>query len=213
MEKIFNQKGQILLEMLLAILVFAIIIGAVSGLVYVSSKSGQNSGAKSSAVALAQEGMEAMQSISETKWHDIYLPPAPGGKGDGTEYYLYKNGSSWAITGIDASKRDVSIDGIIYSRKVYIYNVYRDNGGDREIVATGGAEDPSTQKIKIAVSKNGGADVVLEEYLTRWKNNIFGQSDWSGGPGQADFSDPSKYDSDDGNIDTTAPSGIKLKPL
>jgi hypothetical protein len=37
------------------------------------------------------------------------------------------------------------------------------------------------------------------------------QTDWSGGTGQADFTDPAKYWSDDGNIDTASPAGeLKL---
>jgi len=39
------------------------------------------------------------------------------------------------------------------------------------------------------------------------------QSDWSGGPGQADFVDPIKYFSSDGNVDTQNPVGeMKLNP-
>ncbi len=224
MEKIFNQKGALLLEMLLAILIGAIIIGAVSGLVFVSLKSGQSSGQKSAAIFLAEEGLEAMQSISEADWHNIYLPPAGSGdpdsdKGEAKPYYIYKSGFFWALGKvIVGDEGNIPIDGIIYTRNIYIENVTRDKTGDRQICAGVGicaeeANDPSTQKIKAVVSKSGGADVVLEEYLTRWKNNTSGQSDWSGGAGQADFSDPSKYDSDDGNIDTGAPGSIKLKPL
>ena len=96
MKKILNQQGSLLLEILLAVTIGAIIIGAVSGLVYVSSKSGQISGAKSSAISLAEEGLEAMQSISEADWHKIYLPPAGSGdpdtdKGDANPYYIYKH--------------------------------------------------------------------------------------------------------------------------
>jgi Tfp pilus assembly protein PilE len=39
------------------------------------------------------------------------------------------------------------------------------------------------------------------------------QSDWSGGPGQTDFTDPTMYLSSDGNIDTHTPNGeMKLNP-
>ncbi len=224
MKKIFNQKGALLIEILLAVLIGAIIIGAVSGLVYVSSKSGQNSGAKSAALALAEEGLEAMQSISETNWHSIYLPPDGAGdadtdKGDANPYYIYKNGSFWALGKIIlGDEGNIPIDGIIYARKIYIENVTRDKTGERQICTGVGicaeeVNDPSTQKIKAAVSKSGSADIALEEYLMRWKNDTFSQSDWSGGSGQSDFSDPSKYDSDDGNIDTSVPGSIKLKPL
>ncbi|MDP3057808.1 MAG: hypothetical protein Q8N37_04840 [bacterium] len=224
MEKILNQKGALLLEILLAVLVGATIIGAVSGLVYVSQKSGQNSGAKSSAISLAEEGFEAMQSISEADWHNIYLPPTGSGdpdtdKGMAKPYYVYKSGSSWALGSVVVGNEgNISIDGIIYARKIYIENITRKKTLERPICTEAEncapdekVKDLSTQKIKVVVSKSGSADITLEEYLTRWKNNTFSQSNWSGGSGQADFSDSSKYDSDDGNIDTGTPGSIKLK--
>lgn len=218
------------METLLAILVASIIIGGVAGLIFVSSKSGQNSSAKNKAISLAQEGMEAMQSIAGANWHKIYFPPDGAGNPDtdkgeseANTYYVYKkdNGGSfsWDITKNSAS-RDITLDGAVYSRKVYIFNVYREirntvERGDEygDVVFSGGTEDPSSQKIKVVVSSSGFQDVTVEEYLTRWKNNTFSQSDWSGGPGQADFVNPSKYDSNpDGNIEINNPAGsIKLK--
>lgn len=226
MKNFFNQKGSLLLEILLAVAVGAIIIGAVAGLVYVSSRSGQVSGAKSSAISLAEEGLEAMQSISETDWHNIYLPPSPGTKGFATEYYVYNDGSSWLLTGTDISKRDIEIDGIIYARKIYIDNVSRNKTGERQICTGVGIcmeeiDDPSTQKIKVVVSKEGSADIVLEEYLTRWKNETISQSDWSGGSGQADptvapytkFDSVDLYESQETIDYSSMPGSIKLKPL
>lgn len=226
MEKIFNQKGSLLLEILLAVAIGAIIIGAVSGLVYVSSKSGQVSGAKSSAVFLAEEGLEAMQSISEANWHDIYLPPTGAGdpdadKGNTNPYYIYKDGNLWALGKIViGDEGNIQIDDIIYARKVFIENVSRKRISERPIctetescLPVEQVNDPSTQKIKIVVSKTGSADVVVEEYLTRWKNEVTSQSDWSGGSGQADFFNPAKYDSDDGNISISGEDAgsIRLK--
>lgn len=237
MKNILNQKGQMLIEILLAVLIAAIVIGAASSLGYVGLKSGQSSGAKSSAVALVQEGLEAMQAIAETDWHNIYLPPTGSGlstdKGESFPYYVYKNGTSWAIS-TDVAKRDIIVSGETYSntylRTIYIYNVNRQKAGnDRKIcsekeIAESAAgcsvgeyiEDPSTQKIKVVVTRAGEAEVSVSEYLTRWKNNVSVQSDWSGGSGQTGpIATPNnRYDSIDpeGNIDTSGPGGsIKLK--
>ncbi len=213
-----NQKGQMLIEILLAVLIAAIVIGAASSLGYVGLKSGQSSGAKSAAVSLAQEGLEAIQAIAESDWHNIYLPPDGSGsssnKGESYSYYVYKNGASWAISS-DIAKRDIMINGNTYARVIYIYNVSRNAAGDREIVASGGIDDPSTQKIRVTVSRAGEASVSASEYLTRWKNNVSVQTDWSGGAGQAGpIAAPNNmYDSDDGNIEINNPAGsIKLKP-
>lgn len=213
-----EQSGQILVEMLLAILIAAIIVGGAASLFYVNLKSGQKSGAKSAAISLAQEGLEAMEAVRDTTngWHNIYLPPdgngSAGDKGDSYPYYIYKNGSVWDLS-TNTANRDIIIDGITYSRTIYIYNASRNATGDREIVASGGIDDPSTQKIKVKVSQSDGKDIVFEEYLTRWKNNTFPQTDWSGGSGQAGpiTSPNASYASDDGNIDTGTAGNIKLK--
>ncbi len=236
MKNIFNQKGALLLEILLAILIAAIVIGAASSLGYVGLRSGQSSGAKSAAVALAQEGLEAMQAIAESDWHSVYLPPNGSGlstnKGASFSYYVYKNGTDWSISS-DIAKRDIIISGEAYSntysRTIHIYNVNRQKEGiDRKIcsekeiaesavgcLAGDYIDDPSTQKVEVIVARAGEADVSVSEYLTRWKNNISVQTDWSGGAGQAGpiAAPNASYDSDDGNIEINNPAGsIKLKP-
>jgi len=190
-----NQRGSLLIEILLAVAIAAIIIGGVSALISVSLKSGQISGEKSAALGLAEEGLEAMKVIGETDWHNIYLPPDGTGDPDiskgeteANAYYVYKkdNGGtfSWDLTN-DPAKGNITVNGIIYTRKIFIFNVTRNKSGDRKICVVpadcpaGELKDPSTQRIKVKVSQSAGAEIVIDEYLTRWKNNIYSQSDWS----------------------------------
>jgi len=212
-----SQKGQLLIEILLAILIAVAIIGAIANLLVLGLKSGKNSGEKNVAAALAQEGMEAIEAIQDGSWNDIYLPPDSNGnaadKGDLFPYYTYNDGLYWHLSN-NSLYRDIAIDGIIYSRTVYIYNVNRDAGGN--IAETGGTDDPSTQKVKIVVSYGSGSDIVFSSYLTRWKNDPFNQTDWSGSAGQSGpvsaSDDVNRYDSDDGNIEIDNPSGsLRLK--
>lgn len=212
-----NQNGQVLIEILLAILIAVAIIGAVSNLLFANLKSGKISGAKNVALSLAQEGLEAMETIRDNDWHNIYLPPDGNGnstdKGNDFPYYLHSDDSSWSLSN-NIINRDITIDGTVYLRTIYIYNVSRGIEGD--IVETGGMEDPSTQKIQVVVSSNESSDVALSNYFTRWKNETFIQTDWSGGSGQAGpliwNSVINQYSLDDGNIDVSDPAGsIKLK--
>lgn len=192
-----NQQGSLLIEILLAVAIAAIIIGGVSVLISVSLKSGQISGEKSAALGLAEEGLEAMKVIGESDWHNIYLPPdglgdPDTGKGEveANAYYVYKkdNGGtfSWDLTK-DSAKGNITVNGIIYIRKIYIFNVTRNKTGpDRQVCIipvedcpAGELNDPSTQRIKVKVSQSAGADIIVEEYLTRWRNNIYSQADWS----------------------------------
>lgn len=228
-QKLSNQQGYLLVEILLALAIVSAIIGSVSALIAVSLKSGQVSGQKSSAIGLAEEGLEAMRVISETDWNDIYLPPDGTGDPDtdkgeieANAYYVYKkdNGGSysWELTK-DSAKGNIFVNEVLYTRKIYIFNVNRNKTGERQICtgagicADGEIADPSTQRIKVKVLEANGTNAVMEEYLSRWKNNSSSQTDWSGGSGQADYVNPSKYDSNlDGNIEINNPAGsIKLK--
>lgn len=207
------------MEILLAILVAVIVIGAASNLILLSLKGGQNSGTKNVAISLAKEGLEAIESIRDSSWHNIYLPPsgiAGNPKEDLADYYISKSGSSWVLSDNPADG-NISINGITYARKIRIYNVKRQNGGNRDIDETGGIDDPSTQRIKVTVSYPEGRDIVLNEYVTRWKNEVFIQPSWQGGSGVAGplpASTPAtQYNSDDGNILIDSVTGsVKLRP-
>lgn len=159
-------------------MVIAIIVIAVSNLFFVNMKEGKFTENRFNALMLAQEGMEAVKSISERSWHDIYLPPLGNGnkdnKGDGFIYCLKNDTFSWFLS--DAiSDCNVTLNAELYTRKIIISNVNRDNGNISE---SSGSDDPSTQKIKVVISYADGKDVVLQQYLTRWKNRILKQDSW-----------------------------------
>jgi len=103
----------------------------------------------------------------------------------------------------------------VYSRFFNVENVSRDSGGS--IVTSGGTNDPSTQKVTASVQW-GATGAVTEakivDYLTRSKNFVFRQTDWSGGSGQSGvITEPnSKYSTSD-NIDILTPGLIKILNL
>jgi len=69
----------------------------------------------------------------------------------------------------------------VFTRYFYVNDVYR-NGGN--IVTGGGSYDPSTKQITAAYSWiGGGATDTISMYLTRNRDNVYNQTDWSGGPG------------------------------
>lgn len=180
-----NSSGQLLIEMLVAIMVTAIIVIAVSNLFFVNMKEGRFTESRNDALMLAQEGMEAIGSIGESSWHNIYLPPMGNGnkddKGENNIYCLVNNGAAWSLTGPFPSSGpyadcEITINNKLYARKIIIDNVNRDNG---DISESSGSNDPSTQKIKAIISYADGKDVVLEQYVTRWKNRILTQDNWS----------------------------------
>ncbi|MDP2703995.1 MAG: LamG-like jellyroll fold domain-containing protein [bacterium] len=68
-----------------------------------------------------------------------------------------------------------------YTRYFYVEDVLRDLQGD--IVVSGGIRDPGTEKVTAVVSwvPQGTSVTTLQvsDYLTRWRNEVFHQSDWS----------------------------------
>jgi hypothetical protein len=218
MKIILNNNGQILIEIILATLIGAMIIGVAASLIVANQKSSQISAQRSTAVFLAQEGAESLKSITENNWHSIFLPPDGAGdkdssKGDGNNYCVKVDGfnNKWILTNI-AADCEIDINGIIYTRTINIYNANREDNDGENIIGLGGIEDPSTQKVKIKISYQAGEDIIIEQYLTRWRNEIFIQSNWTGGSGQDNFIDPLKYYTDDGNIDNLGGT-LKLKSL
>jgi len=128
-----------------------------------------------------------------------------GNNSIGTEGYTHSNGKLVALGKDFASffqgkiddartyNRALSADEVnrlygstVFIRYLNIENVNRDSGGD--IVASGGDDDPSTQKITTYVEWTGVGSAVgqikIVDYITRWSNRVFNQTDWSGGSGE-----------------------------
>ena len=73
-------------------------------------------------------------------------------------------------------------DAGIYTRYFYLDSAGRDGSGN--ILSSGGTNDPSTEKATVVYGWAGGSTSSFSTYLTRFRDNIFDQTDWSGGPGQ-----------------------------
>ncbi len=79
----------------------------------------------------------------------------------------------------------------VFKRYFYVENTCRTNDASSSIsgvspCAGGSADDPSTQKISAITEwttpTGANPQVLLSDYVTRWKNSVFQQNDWSGGP-------------------------------
>ncbi len=102
----------------------------------------------------------------------------------------------------------------------HVENVCRSNDASSTITDTepcqdGSIVDPSTQKITAKAEWNvrGATNTTeLVDYLTRWANKVFHQTDWSGGSGaDGPISNPNTEYSSSTNIDaTTNPGSIRI---
>lgn len=224
-----KSKGQLLIEILLAIAVGAIILGISAQLIFISLRSTQVAKKRTVMVELTKEALEAMRAIRDYNeptgppatqgWNRIYCPPdgnfvACGGKGLVNPYRLVA-GTTWTLA---IGSENITISGETYTRKIIIDNVSR-TSGNVDSTYNSANDDPSTQKITVTVSAVGFSDVSYSEYISRWRNAAPVQTNWSLGGGQvnnptggSDSNFNTQYDSGNNLDNGCVPDCLKILP-
>ncbi len=199
LNKFKKNQGQSLIEVLVAIGVFAIFGFAVAGLAldsYVTTRRGEE---ETKAAAVAEEGINAARSIIKAAFNDLPV---------GGPYGLDKSGGYWQLSGSSDS-----VDQ--FTRTVTVEEVYRNSGGN--IVSSGGTLDLHTKKIiseaEWDFAPGRTQNVILSAYFSNWEGRRWTQTDWSGGSGQAVWSDSTRYFADNGFVDTSTAGELKIAAL
>ncbi len=136
------------------------------------------------------------------------------GKRDGTSSYFNGLIDDVRIYNRALSSEEIQklYNSFVYQRYFSVENVLRDA---LDNISSSGDEDPSTQKITVNVEwkvLNREAKLTNSDYLTRWKNKVFNQNDWSGGPGENNpLTIPNNRFYTSTNIDFSKPGVIKIK--
>lgn len=133
-----KSKGFSLVEVLLAVSVFALIVTALVGVLIYGQQSTALSGQRAKAIFLAEEGLEATRNIRDANFSNLT---------DGT-FGLTTTGNQWNLSG-SSDTTD------IFTRAITISSV----DADRKQVV-------STVTWQQTPSQNG--NVVLSTYLTQW---------------------------------------------
>ena len=187
-------RGQILVELLIAIAILAVIAALGAQLVNVSLQASETSKETGRELRMAQEAMEAMRAIaygndaSSQGWNRVYKPPDGTGdsslsKGAGNPYHPVLTGGNPFFWQLAAGEETIGLDGTDYIRRVIIDNVSRDTSGLIEPTYTVSRDDSATQKITATIIGPLGREVSLSGYLTRFFNESSPQSDWMAGLG------------------------------
>ena len=170
------KKSQALLELLLAIFIFAIVAAsltkAIGGILFAN----QNLREVSDASLLLAETQEQLKVISDQDWHSLYNLTKGPCADSSCHYHIVKNGNQWQV---QSGEETVNLGGQTYTRYFVVYNVQRDGSGN--IVESGGNDDPLTQKVVVFVKK-GNFLKTNTKYISRCHYDVFPQRDWSGGP-------------------------------
>ena len=216
-------KGQVLMELLIAITVGVVLAAIGAQLASVSLNAARSSRQQNEGMGLAQEGIEAMRAIARTNspssqgWNKLYLPPdgtgASSTKGIGNPFHPEVIGGEWQLMN---SSETVVLAGNTYTRSVIIENVARASSTRAILAAYDAAyDDPSTQKVRVIVSRTGLPDIELSAYFTRFLNESTLQTNWDGilnnlpvsaTSSSNDYSDGTETD----NIDRT-PGSLRLR--
>jgi len=178
-----KRPGQLLVETIIGLGILAVILTAVTPLFMVGTKGPAEAWKKGAAENLAKETLAGLKALEEENWNNIYRPLGGANKGENNPYHLVVKAGKW---GLEADSDIVSLNGTNFISKIMIDNVSRtDSNGAGEIEEnfTPAREDPSTQKVTIEISWPGSAIFKIENYLTRWQNNIWEQTDWAGASG------------------------------
>ncbi len=202
MIKLFkDKKGQSLVEVIIAMAIFALISSAIMSVTMGSLNGLTQGGDETEAQGLAQEGMEAIRSIRDGAWNELVSSPAK----------VSISGSTWAL-----SSGSSELINNKYTRTITLSDVCRD-GSNSIVNCPGIYTDPHTKFASTTVSwlPRFNATNTIEQYgfITNWESQDWVQTNWVGGSGQSVWSDVTKYFSDDSNLDITILGEIKLKEL
>lgn len=196
-------KGQGILEVIIAMAIFAIISVAMVTLVLGSTNALIQGGEQTEAEALAREAIEAVRSVRDGAWNEIEY----------TQVEVIESSGQWEI--VD----DVGGDGQDigkFNRTINIEDVCRD-ALDEIVACPGNYTDPHTKKIATDVTwttASGKTNMVMQiSYFTNWDSKDWIQTDWSGGSGQTVWANADEYDSDDGNVEVGTAGQVTLKQV
>lgn len=172
----FNNKGQSVIEVIVAVAILIIIAGSSVIAILGSLSSTRLAEEETQATLFSTEGVEAVQSIRNQGWDNL----------TNGSYGVSKAGGTWVFSGSSDDPDDTNK----FSRSVTVVDVERD--GEGNIVASGGTVDDDTKQITSTITWNFTPSrqntVTLASYLTNWQ-----QSRSSGGAGSSSITTCQEY--------------------
>lgn len=129
-----------LIEIILVVGIISASFFAIAELAFMSMKASAERSERARALAVAQEGLEAVRTIRDAGWTANIASLSFG-----STYYVATSSNQWVLTATDP--------GLIanrYVRTAVIDNVSRDINDD--IVDVGGTDDPGTKKVTMTVT-------------------------------------------------------------
>jgi Tfp pilus assembly protein PilV len=169
-----NKSGQSLIEVLIAMAVGTITILAAVTVLTLMLRIGKQDVSFQTAAFLEQEVVDNLLVTAERDWQEV------AETSDDEKYYLSTTTAKGVFEIVEGTKT-VAIDDVDYTYYIEFDEVNRSNGA----ISSSGSSDPSTRKVELSVTwRFQGDDEIstVTKYITRSKNEVFRQTNWSGGP-------------------------------
>ncbi len=218
-----ERRAQSLIEVLIAAAIGVVMIGAASALIVPALRTSTQTTRAQIGGALGKELLENVRVWAEGDWHNISSLATTSAN----HYYVNATGSPVVVSSGDQA---VVVSTTTYTRYFYVDDVVRKfdaivgagpKGGIPGCLYPAGGElpvcfeDPSTKKITVEYSWPQSSIYSLSVYLTRHRNSVFVQTDWSGGPGQEGpvTAVNNKFSASSGNVSYSSTTGSILLNL
>lgn len=193
-----RNKGQSILEVILALAVFALFAAAMVSLILGSFETLGRGGDYLAAAALAEEGIEAARSIRDGAWNESVFNQSAATSTSG----------EWQFVGEGTDEQLGK-----FHRVLTFSPVCRDGSLNLTICPAGQVDLHSREARAVIdwINPVGTAAAVERQTLfTNWDSHDWVQTDWSGGSGQSLWSDGTRYGSDDSKVNVTTVGQLKL---
>lgn len=171
----FRRRGQSLIEILVAIGIGVVMVVGALAILVPTLKTSVDLRHAQVAGGLARELLDTLRVVSERNWHSIDSLATTSVN----RYFVSATSSPFSVaTGTES----VVVEESAYTRYFYVDDVMRDTSG--KVDESGSLRDPSTKKVTIVYAwppREESNTIVY--YLTRYRQELTVQTDWSGGDG------------------------------
>ncbi len=169
------RAGQSIIELLVAIGVGTLLIVGAIAIISPAIKTQGDTTRLQVAAGLGKQLLDNTRVLAEADWHNLDALSTS----TANHYYLVASTSPYTVaTGTES----VAVATTTYTRYFYLEDVYRSASTNR-IDAGGMVYDPSTKKITVVYGW-GNITNAISSYVARTNDNVFSQTDWSGGANQ-----------------------------